>query len=72
MDAEEIGLNETVKFLSGAGTFVGGLLVIFGGIWLFLNLNQQTRLTGPIILMCAGGIIASMAVTLGGDASFTS
>lgn len=67
-----MGLNETVALLTGAGKFVGGLLVVFGGIWLFLNFNQQTRITGPIILMVAGATIASLATTLGGGASFTS
>ncbi len=68
---EGIGLNETVALLSAAGTFVGGLLVVFGGFWLFLNFNQQTRITGPIILMVAGACISSLAVTLGGAASFS-
>ena len=72
MSGEQIGLIETVKLLTDAGQFVGGLLVVFGAFWLFLNFNQQTRLTGPIIVMIAGATIASLAVTLGGDASFTS
>ncbi len=67
-----MGLNETVHMLAGAGQFVGGLLIVFGAFWLFLNFNQQNRITGPIILMAAGGCISGLAVALSGDASFAS
>lgn len=66
-----MGLNETVRLLTQAGQFVGGLLIVFGAFWLFLNFNQQNRITGPIILMVAGGCISGLAVALGGEAAFT-
>lgn len=66
----QVGLNETVELLSGAGSFVGGLLVVFGAFWLFLNFNQQNRITGPIILMVAGACIASLAAAFGAEAGF--
>ena len=59
-------MGETVSMLAGAAKFVGGLLIIFGGIWCFLNFRDQNRMTGPALIMAAGGVVYGLAGGAGG------
>ena len=61
-------MGETVSMLAGAARFVGGLLVIFGGIWLYLNFREQSRMTGPVLIMAAGGVVSGLADAFAGAA----
>lgn len=61
-------MGETVSMLAGAAKFVGGLLIIFGGIWCFLNFRDQNRMTGPALIMTAGGVVYGLADVFAGGA----
>lgn len=61
-------MGETISMLAGAAKFVGGLLIIFGGIWCFLNFREQNRMTGPVLIMAAGGVVSGLADAFAGSA----